>query len=124
MHIVLFVIMLCYPCNSSLFPNSFFFIYNSFSSFFSTTPYFSFFFFFFLMIRRPPRSTLFPYTTLFRSEAAAAQTARGGAGGSGARPAATLTAPLLAGAELPEFLASGRDLQLVGAHGEIGRAHV
>src|SRR5690348_18107422 len=29
------------------------------------TPYLSFFFF--LMIRRPPRSTLFPYTTLFRS---------------------------------------------------------
>src|ERR1039457_4629044 len=27
----------------------------------------SVFFFFFLMIRRPPRSTLFPYTTLFRS---------------------------------------------------------
>src|SRR6202022_4969242 len=30
----------------------------------------SFIFFFFLMIRRPPRSTLFPYTTLFRSQAA------------------------------------------------------
>src|SRR2546430_1798948 len=33
-------------------------------------PYFAttiLFFFFFLMIRRPPRSTLFPYTTLFRS---------------------------------------------------------
>src|SRR2546430_12486223 len=29
-------------------------------------------FFFFLMIRRPPRSTLFPYTTLFRSLAAEA----------------------------------------------------
>src|SRR5256885_3656671 len=29
-----------------------------------------FFFFFFLMIRRPPRSTLFPYTTLFRSRTA------------------------------------------------------
>src|SRR5258705_1437668 len=29
-------------------------------------------FFFFLMIRRPPRSTLFPYTTLFRSTAAQA----------------------------------------------------
>src|SRR5215813_14165845 len=28
---------------------------------------FCLFFFFFLMIRRPPRSTLFPYTTLFRS---------------------------------------------------------
>src|SRR5438034_5804367 len=30
-------------------------------------PSFLLFFFFFLMIRRPPRSTLFPYTTLFRS---------------------------------------------------------
>src|SRR5215216_8031911 len=30
-----------------------------------SSPFFSFFFF--LMIRRPPRSTLFPYTTLFRS---------------------------------------------------------
>src|SRR5258707_6207783 len=29
--------------------------------------HFTFLFFFFLMIRRPPRSTLFPYTTLFRS---------------------------------------------------------
>src|SRR2546429_761517 len=35
-----------------------------FSIYFSTL---FFFFFFFLMIRRPPRSTLFPYTTLFRS---------------------------------------------------------
>src|SRR6266496_4897719 len=32
--------------------------------------FFLFFFFFFLMIRRPPRSTLFPYTTLFRSRRA------------------------------------------------------
>src|SRR5438093_3939413 len=32
--------------------------------------------FFFLMIRRPPRSTLFPYTTLFRSAAGAAAPAR------------------------------------------------
>src|SRR6478752_7825863 len=30
----------------------------------------AFIFFFFLMIRRPPRSTLFPYTTLFRSRSA------------------------------------------------------
>src|SRR5256885_12790218 len=36
-------------------------------------------FFFFLMIRRPPRSTLFPYTTLFRSERA--HHGRGVAGG-------------------------------------------
>src|SRR2546429_4457137 len=33
------------------------------------TPCYTLFaFFFFLMIRRPPRSTLFPYTTLFRSD--------------------------------------------------------
>src|SRR5574341_2156523 len=32
--------------------------------------------FFFLMIRRPPRSTLFPYTTLFRSAASASKFAR------------------------------------------------
>src|SRR2546428_5123639 len=30
--------------------------------------FYLYFIFFFLMIRRPPRSTLFPYTTLFRSE--------------------------------------------------------
>src|SRR5215204_6882818 len=35
--------------------------------------------FFFLMIRRPPRSTLFPYTTLFRSEHEPAQTPPGAA---------------------------------------------
>src|SRR5215208_3160627 len=39
------------------------------------------FFFFFLMIRRPPRSTLFPYTTLFRSTAA-----RPGRGSAALRP--------------------------------------
>src|SRR5687768_18188256 len=31
-------------------------------------PVFIYLLFFFLMIRRPPRSTLFPYTTLFRSQ--------------------------------------------------------
>src|SRR5260370_36291724 len=39
--------------------SSFFFLYISCPTIF----------FFFLMIRRPPRSTLFPYTTLFRSKA-------------------------------------------------------
>src|SRR5258708_35191771 len=39
---------------------SFFFIINCSGYYFLS-------FFFFLMIRRPPRSTLFPYTTLFRS---------------------------------------------------------
>src|SRR5574344_2501797 len=43
------------PC-----PIFFFFVLDSFG-------FLCFLFFFFLMIRRPPRSTLFPYTTLFRS---------------------------------------------------------
>src|SRR3990170_7090519 len=36
--------------------------------------------FFFLMIRRPPRSTLFPYTTLFRSDRTTGQKTRPTAG--------------------------------------------
>src|SRR5258705_9212382 len=39
------------------------------------------FFFFFLMIRRPPRSTLFPYTTLFRSHRSRRRSRRDPAGG-------------------------------------------
>src|SRR5256885_14883392 len=45
-------------------------------------------FFFFLMIRRPPRSTLFPYTTLFRSGAAGAI---GGITGTWNGPVAAIT---------------------------------
>src|SRR5256885_16184385 len=42
--------------------------YSTLSSYlFKCACYTSCTFFFFLMIRRPPRSTLFPYTTLFRS---------------------------------------------------------
>src|SRR5215203_6798209 len=40
-----------------------------------------FFFFFFLMIRLPPRSTLFPYTTLFRSRRPRRQAPRRGSRG-------------------------------------------
>src|SRR2546429_8782395 len=43
----------------------------------TASPHLFFFFFFFLMIRRPPRSTLFPYTTLFRSCAEGARAAPG-----------------------------------------------
>src|SRR2546427_6821177 len=42
---------------------------------FLVSAYVFLFFFFFLMIRRPPRSTLFPYTTLFRSISARARSA-------------------------------------------------
>src|SRR3712207_7684384 len=41
---------------------------------------------FFLMIRRPPRSTLFPYTTLFRSDGAVGRPARPGLPGRAVRP--------------------------------------
>src|SRR5205807_10625588 len=40
---------------------------SSFILYFCFSPLTLFFFFFFLLIPRPPRSTLFPYTTLFRS---------------------------------------------------------
>src|SRR2546430_5157130 len=43
----------------------------------STSVCYRIFFFFFLMIRRPPRSTLFPYTTLFRSRNLQARGGRG-----------------------------------------------
>src|SRR5256885_14661646 len=43
-------------------------------------------FFFFLMIRRPPRSTLFPYTTLFRSGRGGRARPRGRADGGAAAP--------------------------------------
>src|SRR6266403_4120577 len=56
------------------------------------------FIFFFLMIRRPPRSTLFPYTTLFRSrEALRAQGAKPGAHGSRPRRVPLRRRDLLAG---------------------------
>src|SRR2546425_4089863 len=42
--------------------------------------------FFFLMIRRPPRSTLFPYTTLFRSRGAGAPAGLGTPAGPSAAP--------------------------------------
>src|SRR2546429_7467299 len=42
-------------------------LFSAFIFFFYLKILTRYFFFFFLMIRRPPRSTLFPYTTLFRS---------------------------------------------------------
>src|SRR3712207_7198579 len=58
-----------------------------------------FFGFFFLMIRRPPRSTLFPYTTLFRS------------GVGEARRSAPFTAAVdvVGGAHLPDWEATVRE---------------
>src|SRR3712207_8780824 len=53
-------------------------------------------FFFFLMIRRPPRSTLFPYTTLFRSVVVdLVEYVRGGAGRRHVGGARHVLSPLL-----------------------------
>src|SRR5690242_21342934 len=46
---------------------SFVYLHLRHNSLYSTSYIYHLFLFFFLMIRRPPRSTLFPYTTLFRS---------------------------------------------------------
>src|SRR2546427_94480 len=72
-------------------------------------------FFFFLMIRRPPRSTLFPYTTLFRSAAGALRVAAGQAGAQQKleRQAARAHAPRLRA-----------DVEGDRGPREIGRAHV
>src|SRR5215813_14843072 len=50
-------------------------MFNIFAYYLSLLVFF-FFFFFFLMIRRPPRSTLFPYTTLFRARSRGARAPR------------------------------------------------
>src|SRR5260370_1322289 len=48
-------------------PSIHFIIFRTLQFMFAAAVLIFFFVFFFLMIRRPPRSTLFPYTTLFRS---------------------------------------------------------
>src|SRR6266545_7382934 len=54
---------------------------------------FFFFFFFFLMIRRPPRSTLFPYTTLFRSPSTRSSASPAGLGGGPGSSSCSATSP-------------------------------
>src|SRR3989441_7459948 len=74
-------------------------------------------FFFFLMIRRPPRSTLFPYTTLFRSADHERVGRRGLPRGPGARPRRLLRVERqrdAGGARLPAPL--GRPLQRSEEH--------
>src|SRR3712207_7205380 len=70
-------------------------------------------FFFFLMIRRPPRSTLFPYTTLFRSQ----RGRRPGLRGARVRGSRVL-AP---GGSRPRDAAQGDGQRLLGAGGHRDR---
>src|SRR2546422_6196471 len=80
--------------------------------------------FFFLMIRRPPRSTLFPYTTLFRSptwsEAAAAGVAR--RSGPGRSAAGALGHPRRRGARMAEPAGDRKSTRLNSSHGYISYA--
>src|SRR6266540_7093292 len=85
-------------------------------------------FFFFLLIRRPPRSTLFPYTTLFRSRRAAGapgaagwrgprHAAAGGAGQGAGAAAELLRAVLLLPRRRPGRAAGQTDHPRPGRHG-------
>src|SRR2546422_1647846 len=66
------------------------------------------------MIRRPPRSTLFPYTTLFRSNLVE-QLAQ-------ARCIAGRATETGVGIELREFLDSGREIRRIHSHREFERS--
>src|SRR3712207_7754113 len=70
-------------------------------------------FFFFLMIRRPPRSTLFPYTTLFRSIVPPKNRSRPRAPGAGA--GRTLDDPVPGSARV-----RGGPVEAVRAQGDAG----
>src|SRR5690242_21344723 len=69
-------------------------------------------FFFFLMIRRPPRSTLFPYTTLFRSAVRRA----------GAREGRPLGAPRAGGADRVQRVEDRKSTRLNSSHMSISYA--
>src|SRR2546422_3661035 len=79
------------------------------------------FFFFFLMIRRPPRSTLFPYTTLFRSQVSVVLRVLGvTAPGWVLRMAGAEAGHILAGAALEA--ADRKSTRLNSSHGYISYA--
>src|SRR3712207_1627595 len=86
--------------------------------------------FFFLMIRRPPRSTLFPYTTLFRSEPAppgrlprrAPQPVRPRGGEAHPRPAARRPAPVRSRAAAAPRPGDRKSTRLNSSHANISYA--
>src|SRR5206468_12788861 len=76
-----------------------------------------YFFFFFLMIRRPPRSTLFPYTTLFRSPSLMTASPIGGG-----KPILTsATSPSFSGAP-PRKATDRKSTRLNSSHDQISYA--
>src|SRR2546429_4181959 len=87
-----------------------------------------FVFFFFLMIRRPPRSTLFPYTTLFRSRhpptlaGRAARPARGREAGDDRQPGDRTLSRAQAVRARPGALRDRKSTRLNSSHGYISYA--
>src|SRR2546428_8624144 len=80
------------------------------------------FFFFFLMIRRPPRSTLFPYTTLFRSRPRGERLVpRAGRGLARKDQAVRRPAHRLAGVQ-PRHLGDRKSTRLNSSHDQISYA--
>src|SRR2546427_9240052 len=78
-------------------------------------------FFFFLMIRRPPRSTLFPYTTLFRSLEATLAQGRVQAPDAGRRAAVVERRTVLGLDDVRRDDALGAlmvEVERIGAHGD------
>src|SRR3712207_7741789 len=65
--------------------------------------------FFFLMIRRPPRSTLFPYTTLFRSVTARYRCSRQGLNGAGGSGSSSSTWVAMTAATIPTIPARSEE---------------
>src|SRR3712207_9413422 len=78
--------------------------------------------FFFLMIRRPPRSTLFPYTTLFRSAGAGAGGARLPGGVHGRRLLLVAGVPGLADPQPQLLLRDRKSTRLNSSHANISYA--
>src|SRR2546430_9061848 len=72
-------------------------------------------FFFFLMIRRPPRSTLFPYTTLFRSLRQRRRTRP-------SRPVPRRPQPVSSGATRPNAARDRKSTRLNSSHSQISYA--
>src|SRR2546429_6789892 len=86
-------------------------------------------FFFFLMIRRPPRSTLFPYTTLFRSAVGVEEVEARGAGLAVARVpgrdrhhAIGQRQPIVIGLRTDGVVADRKSTRLNSSHGYISHA--
>src|SRR5688572_32508387 len=78
--------------------------------------------FFFLLIRRPPRSTLFPYTTLFRSPDARRARVLAGGGRRPARPADRSPHPRRRALLLPAARADRKSTRLNSSHSQISYA--